>query len=59
MDGEIVRTQERGRERGKTSISTLCLSDTKEKGIENSKNHARHKNIIQKHKKIIKSVDKV
>jgi len=28
MDGEVDKTQERGRERVKTSISTLCLSDT-------------------------------
>lgn len=58
MDGEVDKTQERGREGGKNEHIYTLFSNA---GINKGKkgiNELEHKNIIQKHKIIIKSVDR-
>lgn len=58
MDGEIDRTQERGREGGKNEHIYTLLSNVGVNKGKKAQNEPKRKNIIQKHKKIIKSVDR-
>lgn len=58
MDGEVDKTQERGREGGKNEHIYTLFSNTGINKGKKGRNEPKHKNIIQKHKIIIISIDK-